>query len=319
MQASQSNNPKSKYSHGYVTIRTVSATEMPCNALGIKSNAYIEMKIGSWIKKSGISSINSKGVWNGPYSTPQLPTPQMEKEGIKMKIMSSSLLGGESDAVIAQSTIPLAQLLSQPNEWVDINGQLALDNKYSGKFSVSGMFLSPDSSVPLDRSEKEDKIKSDIKKTSPKVLVPVSVPVPAAVPAPAPAPKVIVAAPAAKVIESCVGGSIQSMDETAIPSSSSSASASSSSSSSSSNNPVGKALDSVENKGGGRGGVVGDDVISSDKLDKLNGMFLGVQKQTLDLQNKVGGLEKGITTQLNQVMKKLYDFCCIIFVILFLS
>ena len=43
----------------------------------------------------------------------------MEKEGIKMKIMSSSLLGGESDAVIAQSTIPLAQLLSQPNEWVD--------------------------------------------------------------------------------------------------------------------------------------------------------------------------------------------------------
>ena len=277
---------------------------MPCNALGIKSNAYIEMKIGSWVKKSGISSINSKGVWNGPYSTPQLPTPQIEKEGIKMKIMSSSLLGGGSDAVIAQSTIPLAQLLSQPNEWVDINGQLTQDNKYSGKYSVSGMFLSPDSSVPLDRIDKEEKIKSDIKKISPKVLAPVSavVTVPVIIPAPVPAPiavpVVTVTAPSAKVIESCVGGTVQSINELSVPSSSSSAPPPSSSSS----NHAGKVPDNLENRE--RGGGKGDDVISSDKLDKLNGMFLGVQKQTLDLQNKVGGLEKGITTQLNQVKKK---------------
>lgn len=40
---------------------------------------------------------------------------------------------------------------------------------------------------------------------------------------------------------------------------------------------------------------------TAEKLAKLSGIFEGVQKQNEDLQVKMGGLEKGIKIQLNQV------------------
>ena len=302
-----------------MTLRTVNTTEMPCNALGIKSNAYIEMKLGSWIKKSGISSVNTKGIWKGPFTTPQLPISQIEKEGIKMKIMSSGSLGG-SDTVIAQSTIFLTQLLSQPNEWIDITGQLALDNKYSGKFSACGMFLSPDSSVPLDRNNVDEEIISNTNKIVPKVPVPVPIPVVAPLTLVPTSTSTTAAVSNAAISNNAVSNNAASnnaavrtnkvsvTDVTGCDNGPSS-STSSSSSSSSSNPAITAATSSVKtgSEGGGGGGGRGSEVISLDKLDKLNGMFEGVQKQNLDLQLKVGGLEKGIKTQLNQV--SLFDFC----------
>lgn len=117
--------------------------------LGIKYNAFVEMKIGSWVKKTVPCGVNSKGQWTGPLTTPQLPTAQIEKEGVELKILSKGSLGS-SDVLIGRAIVPMTSLLKSPSVWVDINGQLSLDNKFTGKYSISGMFLPPDSSVVLD-------------------------------------------------------------------------------------------------------------------------------------------------------------------------
>lgn len=132
---------------GAVTFKLINATDLPSNALGIKSNAFIEMQIGSWVKSSEISSIGGKGSWTGPLTTPDLPVSQLEREGIKMKIICRGIAG---DTVLCRGLLPMTPLLRTPGEWGDVKGQLSLDGKHAGKYTVSGIYAPRGSKVSQD-------------------------------------------------------------------------------------------------------------------------------------------------------------------------
>ena len=236
-------------SQGLLTFRLITATDMPSNALGIKGKAYVEMKIGTWVKSSSVSSVNSRGQWAGPITTPELLTTQIEKDGIKMKIISKSTLGG-TDTLIGQTTLSLAPLLCRPSEWVDIKGQLSADNKFSGKYTASGMFVPPNSSAMSEIEAGDTDVPEEVSAPVKPIIVTSSSSAPVPVPVPVPT--------------------------------------------------TSQPRPSASGSGTGSGSGSGSD-ISAEKLAALSGMFEGVQKQNQDLQAKVGGLEKGIKTQLNQV------------------
>ena len=246
-------------------FREISATELPSNALGIKSNSFVEITVGSWVKNTAIAAVGSKGLWIGPLSTPQLPASLLENDGAKMKIVCKGVMGG-SDSILGLGSLPLTPLLCSPGEWVDIKGQLSMDKKFSGRYIVSGMFVPQGSAPPKDLEKGSDQgvkmvveaTSSEVVKASPPTAAPRSAnPVAVHVPAPVPVSVPVVTSP-------IVTPTVKNTVIAPVPTE-----------------------------------VMND--IAAEKLSVLNHMFEGVQKQNQDLQKKVGGLEEGINKQLSKV------------------
>ena len=130
-----------------MSFKLIAATDLPSSVLGIQSKAFVELQIGSWVKNSEISSVGSKGFWTGPLTTPDLPVSQLEREGIKMTIICKGIAG---DTVLCRGLLPIIPLLNTPGEWGDVKGQLSLDGKHAGKYTVSGIYAPRGSKVSQD-------------------------------------------------------------------------------------------------------------------------------------------------------------------------
>jgi hypothetical protein len=168
---------------------------------------------------------------------------------------------GGPDGILGLGSLSLAPMLSSPGEWVDIKGQLSMDKKFSGKYSVSGMFLPQGSAPPKDPLkgvEQGGQTVLEAPVSVVKVPLPPSdaappvthIPAPVPVPVPAVTPPITVPPKITPLV------------------------------------PV---PPSPKND------------IAAQKLAELSHMFEGVQRQNMDLQKKVGGLEEGINKQLNKV------------------
>ena len=132
---------------GIVSFKLIKATDLPSNMLGIKSKAFVEMRIGSWVRNSEVISVGSKGSWTGPLTTPDLPVSHLEREGVKIKIVCQGMAG---DTVLGQGLLPMTPLLNTPGEWVDVKGQLSLDGKHTGKYALCGIYAQRGSKVYED-------------------------------------------------------------------------------------------------------------------------------------------------------------------------
>lgn len=163
---------------------------------------------------------------------------------------------GGPDGILGLGSLSLAPMLSSPGEWVDIKGQLSMDKKFSGKCTVSGMFLPQGSTIdPLKGVNQGGQTVLEAPSSAAKVALSPTNTARSVTPVPVP-----VSTPAAPPI---------TIPQKVTPTS-----------------PV---PPSPKND------------MSAQKLAELSSMFEGVQRQNIDLQKKVGGLEEGINKQLNKV------------------
>jgi hypothetical protein len=261
----------SKECKGVITIKQISASEIPKNILGMKNMTYAEVQLDSWTARTPGALVGREGAWIGSLRTPLHSFKKLKKSDAVIRIITEDNIGGRS--VIGEGTVSLYALLNLPGQYIDLKGILSLDNKYCGKFSASGAFLLEGSQALVDLEalvERSARMSSKdgngnmngiSSNSSFKIYSePVYQSAPALSPSSASGPTL---AP------------LLTPTSTPTPAAAAAAAA-----------------------------VQGD--VTAERLEKLSGMFNGVHKQNIDLQLKVGGLEEGINKKLNQVRTYLH-------------
>ena len=289
---------------GVITFRQISASEIPKNILGMKHNTYVEMQYDSWTSRTPVALSGGEGLWFGPLSTPLYSFKKLKKCEMIIRIIKEDSIGGKN--VIGQGSISPYTLLSEPGQYIDLKGVLSLDNKYCGKFFATGAFLLENSQALIDLEESKKKVLEGLTECSARSVPKVgngnghgngdrgggrSVSLHDSTKSTSTAASNISSIP----VDGCKPAQPSDLARSSIPV----PNPIPTSTLSPIPVPVTVPVSSVSS-------VIApqtetDIKMTADRLEKLSGIFKGVQKQNLDLHLKVGGLEEGINKKFSQV------------------
>ena len=303
---------------GVITFRQISASEIPKNILGMKHNTYVEMQHDSWTARTPVSSSGGEGLWIGPLSTPLYSFKKLKKCEVVIRIVNEDSIGGKN--IIGQGTIFPYSLLSEPGQYIDLKGVLSLDDKYCGKFSATGVFLLENSEALIDLEESKKKVLEGLEECSARSVSKVgngdrdgvrdggkSVSLHDSSKSTSTSASKISSIPL-RVDVLCnpaqPSDSARSPFPDPVPTTALSPAPVTVPVSVSSVSSVIAPLTQTETD------ININISMTADRLEKLSGMFKGVQKQNLDLHLKVGGLEEGINKKFNQVRTYVRVYVC---------